>query len=83
MANPYKPGRPKKIKDLINERAPHVPGEYRIKRDGETYIGQSNDIGRRQGEHVRSGKITAGSTMEYKEADKRFGSKALAAHERQ
>ncbi len=81
---PYRPGRPKKIKDPMNERTPHSPGEYRITyEDGQQYIGQTCDLNRRQYQHVRSGKIREGSTFEYKEADRRFSSRSLAEHERQ
>ena len=84
MTNPYKPGRPRKIKDPMNERAPHSPGEYRITHsDGQQYIGQSCDLGRRQYEHIRSGKIDEDSTFEYQVADGQFDSSSLAEHERQ
>ena len=82
MANISKRGRPFKIKDAIHEIAPHLPGLYRIVNRFGTYIGKSNDIGRRQREHVRSGKITEDSYFEYKIIDGRFGSKALADYER-
>ena len=60
-----------------------VPGEYRIRdADGDiTYIGMTNNIQRRMGEHVRSGKISSGGSFEYKTADGRSTSRTRGIHE--
>ena len=63
-----KTGESRKIKNPMNEFAPRSSGEYRITRsDGQQYIGQSCNLGRRQYQHVRNGSIDEGSTFEYQE----------------
>lgn len=87
----YKPGRPSKYNPTsgAGPKPPSKPGEYRI-RDGSgtiTYIGETNNLNRRAGEHIRSGKLPSGeganSTIEYKVADGRSTSNTRREHERQ
>lgn len=87
----YKPGRPNKYNPSTGEgqKPPAKPGEYRIRNSaGEiTYIGETNNIARRAGEHRRSGKLPTGegenSTLEYKVADGRSSSRTRREHERE
>ena len=81
----YHPGRPQKF--LPSEAAGHLPpqcpGEYRI-RDTLgtlTYIGETNNLRRRMGEHIRSGKLQAGYSLEYQVADGRSSSRTRRVHE--
>ena len=85
----YKPGRPNKYNPTtgVGEKPPAKPGEYRM-RDAAgtiTYIGETNNLARRTGEHIRSGKLPVGpscsSTIEYKVADGRSTSHTRRAHE--
>lgn len=87
----YKPGRPFKYNPSTGEgnEPPQKPGEYRI-RNGEgkiDYIGETNNLARRMGEHIRSGKLPVGdsckSTIEYKVADGRSTSRTRREHEQQ
>lgn len=61
--SPYDRGRPRR------STPPNTGGEYRI-RDGATgelrYIGETNDLSRRQDEHTRSGLLQPGDTFEWK-----------------
>ena len=86
----YKPGRPSKYNPTSGQgiKPPNKPGEYRI-RDGSgtiVYIGETNNLFRRTGEHIRSGKLPCGnrirSTIEYKVADGRSTSNTRRNHER-
>lgn len=87
----YKPGRPTKYNPTTGagQKPPSRPGEYRIRDDSGdiTYIGETNNLSRRTGEHIRSGKLPAGnccnSTIEYKVADGRSTSATRREHERQ
>ncbi len=84
----YKPGRPTKYNPTsgAGHRPPSMPGEYRI-RDSKgniTYIGETNNLARRTGEHIRTGKLATGSannTIEYKIADGRSTSLTRRKHE--
>lgn len=81
----YKAGRPRKYNPAtqFGKRPPDRAGEYRI-RDGSrtiTYIGETCNLNRRMGEHVRSGKLPRGSTLEYKVADGRSSSGTRRQHE--
>ncbi len=87
----YKPGRPNKYNPTtgMGKRPPAKPGEYRI-RDSTgliAYIGETNNLARRTGEHIRSGKLPVGSekagSIEYKIADGRSTSNTRREHERQ
>ncbi|MGM9554646.1 MAG: GIY-YIG nuclease family protein [Faecousia sp.] len=85
----YKPGRPAKYNpaDRSGEKPPAKPGEYRI-RDAQgdiAYVGETNNLQRRAGEHLRSGKLPADgqSSFEYKIADGRSTSKTRRAHEQE
>lgn len=87
----YKPGRPIKFNPTtqVGQKPPAKPGEYRI-RDGSgeiTYIGETNNLARRTGEHQRSGKLPIGdgqnSTIEYQIADGRSSSRTRREHERE
>ena len=82
----YKPGRPQKYYPSSNSgnTPPSRAGEYRI-RDcdgGMQYIGETCNLNRRMGEHVRSGKIQDGYSFEYKVADGRSTSVTRREHER-
>lgn len=84
----YKPGRPTKYNPTsgTGHRPPSKPGEYRI-RDSKgniTYIGETNNLARRTGEHIRTGKLATGlanNTIEYKIADGRSTSLTRRKHE--
>ena len=87
----YKPGRLNKFNPTTGtgQKPPAKPGEYRI-RDASgalTYIGETNHLARRTGEHIRSGKLSTGQggagTIEYKVANGRSTSNARREHERQ
>ena len=87
----YHSGRPCKYDPGADRgtRPPGKAGEYRI-RDGSgsiVYIGETNDLARRMGEHIRSGKLQTGAdggcTFEYKIADGRSTSRTRREHERQ
>ena len=80
----YKPGRPLKYNPGIGtgQKPPAKPGEYRL-RDSNgniAYVGETNNIARRMGEHLRSGRLTC--TIEYKVADSRSTSSTRREHER-
>ncbi len=87
----YKSGRPTKYNPTtgIGRKPPAKPGEYRIRNAGGelTYIGETNNLARRAGEHIRSGKLSTGSSgagsFEYKVADGRSTSNTRREHERQ
>ena len=82
----YKPGRPVKYTPYTGcgTKPPALPGEYRIRGTdgGILYIGETDSLLRRMGEHIRSGKLTAGSTFEYQIADGRSTSSTRREHER-
>ena len=87
----YKAGRPSKYNPSTGcgHRPPTKPGEYRM-RDGSgtiTYIGETNNLARRTGEHIRSGKLPVepgcGCTIEYMVADGRSTSRTRREHEQQ
>lgn len=85
----YKPGRPNKY--IPGNKSgcipPHKAGEYRIRNSSGSimYIGETNDLGRRMHEHIRSGKINIAtvdrSTFEWKVADGRSSSVTRRVHE--
>lgn len=87
----YNPGRPKKFNPTTGagDKPPAKPGEYRIRNEeGEImYVGETNNLARRTGEHIRSGKLPSGgncnSTIEYMVADGRSTSATRREHERQ
>lgn len=87
----YKPGRPIKYNPTTGagQKPPSKPGEYRIRNGSGNimYVGETNDLARRTGEHIRSGKLPSGegcsSTIEYKVADGRSSSATRREHERQ
>lgn len=85
----YKPGRPSKYDPFTGKGSPppSAPGEYRI-RDAAgsiAYVGETNDLRRRMGEHLRHGKLaqeeTRGGTLEWKTADGRSSSRTRRQHE--
>ncbi|MBN2798578.1 MAG: GIY-YIG nuclease family protein [Deltaproteobacteria bacterium] len=78
---PYGPGRPSR------QPPPHAPGEYRwVNKETKErdYIGETNDLARRKGEHERSDKPVDSSThtFEWKEADPSSTSESRREHER-
>lgn len=87
----YKPGRPTKYNPATGNgtKPPAKPGEYRIRdQSGDiTYVGETSNLARRTAQHMRSGKLPAGSgqssTIEYKLADGRSTSNTRREHERQ
>ena len=83
----YKPGRPTKYVPATGAgtKPPARPGEYRI-RDADAnilYIGETDNLARRTGEHIRSGKLPPDGTIEYQIADGRSTSRTRRRHERQ
>ena len=82
----YKPGRPSKFNPSTGggNKPPSRPGEYRIRdSNGQmSYIGETCDLNRRANEHMRTGKLSGGSTFEYKVADGRSSSATRREHER-
>lgn len=82
----YKPGRPSKFNPFTGQgnKPPSSPGEYRIRDEGGnlSYIGETCDLNRRTNEHIRSGKLSSGGTVEYKVADGRSSSATRREHER-
>lgn len=87
----YRPGRPTKYNPStgIGQKPPAKPGEYRMRDSAGnmTYVGETNNLARRIGEHIRSGKLPTGqgcgSTVEYMVADGRSTSRTRRAHEQQ
>jgi len=83
----YKPGRPLKYNPTSGKghRPPNAPGEYRIRESGTIiYVGETNNLARRTGEHIRSGKLQSASrTIEFKVADGRSSSRTRREHERE
>ena len=83
----YKPGRPTKYKPGNNagSKPPTKPGEYRIRdASGEiSYVGETNNLSRRTNEHVKTGMLSPGNTIEYKIADGRSSSRTRREHEQQ
>lgn len=82
----YKSGRPVKYKPAAEagNKPPAEPGEYRI-RDAQgniLYIGETDNLARRTGEHLRSGKLPADGAIEYKVADGRSTSRTRREHEK-
>ncbi len=63
----YKPCRPSLFNPATGQgkKPPADPGEYRIRSAGReiAYIGETCDLRRRMGEHIRSGKLGAGATF--------------------
>lgn len=83
----YKPGRPTKFNPTTGagQKPPEKPGEYRIRdADGNlTYVGETNNLQRRMNEHIKSGKLSEGGTIEVKVADGRSTSYTRRVHEQQ
>lgn len=85
----YRSGRPFKYDPTtgLGHKPPAKPGEYRIRNaSGDiAYIGETNNLARRAGEHIRSGKLATGAqggcTLEYKVADGRSTSRTRRMHE--
>ena len=82
----YKPGSPNKYNPFTGSgvKPPSGPGEYRL-RDNEgtlCHIGETCNLNRRTNEHLRSGKLCEGGTVEYKVADGRSSSATRREHER-
>lgn len=82
----YKPGRPNKYNPSTGcgSKPPSSPGEYRLRDSSGTlcYIGETCNLNRRTNEHIRSGKLSEGGTVEYKIADGRSSSATRREHER-
>ena len=92
----YPPGKPKRY-DPIRKKGdlpPHAPGEYRITTrflGRILYIGETADLQRRMGEHLRTGKIREALRhpfrrscwFEYKVAHTSASPKARRQHERE
>lgn len=81
----YSAGRPLKFDPFAGtgHKPPNKPGEYRM-RDASgsiAYIGETNSINRRMREHINSGKLQPGYTLEYKLADGRSSSRTRRVHE--
>jgi predicted GIY-YIG superfamily endonuclease len=86
----YNSGRPNKYNPTtgMGNKPPHKAGEYRIRNEQGiiTYIGETNDLGRRTNEHIKSGKLPVGGegkcTIEWKTADENSTSVTRREHER-
>ncbi len=82
----YGPGRPMKFDPFsgAGRKPPSRPGEYRMRSASGaiTYIGETNSINRRMHEHMRTGKLAPGCTLEYQLADGRSSSRTRRIHER-
>ena len=82
----YKPGRQNKysLSTGFGSKPPSSPGEYRLRDSSGTlcYIGETCNLNRRTTEHIRSGKLSEGGTVEYKIADGRSSSATRREHER-
>lgn len=82
----YQSGRPQKFNPFTQKGhlPPHAPGEYRFRDQNASimYIGETNDLNRRMQEHIRSGKLKAGYTVEFQVADGRSSSGTRREHER-
>lgn len=82
----YHPGRPFKFNPSTGYgcRPPHLPGEYRIRDPAGSmlYLGETNDLHRRMREHIRTGKLANGCTIEFQLADRRSSSQTRRVHER-
>ena len=85
----YKRGRSKEYDPFDKKsKMPKSPGEYRViggdsKNKKIKYIGETNDLRRRTGEHRRSGKIQLGDKVAIKIADGRSTSKTRRRHEKE
>lgn len=83
----YDPGRPARHRPHEEEgkQPPSSPGAYRIvDRKGDVaYVGETNDLRRRENEHVASGKLKPGEAYDWKVADGRSTSKTRREHERE
>ena len=83
--SPYSPGRPQKYNPFTGKghKPPKCPGEYRVRDAAGTiaYIGETNSLARRMREHMRSGKLQPGCTLEFQVADGRSSSRTRRAHE--
>lgn len=82
----YKQGRPMKYNPTTGAgiKPPAAPGEYRLRNSQGTilYIGETDSLSRRMGEHLRSGKLPPNGTIEYQVADGRSTSRTRREHER-
>jgi len=83
---PYLPGRPTEHKqsDPSKNRPPRAPGEYRIydKDRMIKYIGETNNLERREREHKRSGKLQDNDIFAWQTASKDSNSDTRRDHER-
>lgn len=83
----YKPGRPAKYAPDTGKgsKPPAKPGEYRLRnpQGAITYIGETCDLARRTYQHIHSGKLRPGDTVEYKVVDGRSTSATRREHERE
>ncbi len=86
--NLYKPGRPKEVHPLDGEKnkIPPKKGEYRIMgKDNKkpVYVGVTNNLRRRAGEHMNSGKLNdEHPVFAFKIADGRASQSRINDHER-
>jgi excinuclease UvrABC nuclease subunit len=69
---------------MAETKPPARAGEYRIldKNRKVSYIGETNNLARRMGEHRRAGKLCEGDRFAWQAADGRSTSKTRRAHER-
>lgn len=85
----YKPGRPCKFNPTTGagQKPPARPGEYRMRDATGTilYVGETNNLARRMGEHIRKGKLpidpSRNVALEYMVADGRSTSRTRRGHE--
>lgn len=85
MKNMYKPGRAHKYNPSTEcgTKPPAKPGEYWIRDQcgNRIYQGETCCLPRRMREHIKTGKLPVGGTIEYKVADGRSTSRTRRMHE--
>jgi hypothetical protein len=81
----YKPGRMAEAREGGGVKPPPLAGEYRIldAKRGVSYIGETNNLARRMGEHRRAGRLKEGGRFAWQAADGRSTSNTRRAHERE
>ena len=81
----YKPGRMPEAGNNDGRKPPPRAGEYRILDSSRKvkYIGETNNLARRMGEHRRAGKLRDSDRFAWQTADGRSTSNTRRKHERE
>ncbi len=81
----YSAGRPSHYRPSTSATPPATAGEYRIydSKGGLGYVGETNNLNRRLGEHERSGKLCSDCSVTYQQAKPDSTSASRREHERQ